>query len=384
MAATGTSVRSVFAPVPSFSFSAAQFDDFRNFLATRSASTETVPIVDEAQLLMRTDGRIAETGYRFNPIGFRALSSALSVGLTQLFNELSGEAVRNINMFGRQSDIAAAVSVYNTTLRVRFEALRERTLLVNHREQTIDGFLGLEHRMLDNTAFLDTVCNELLDKQPAAEFFRAELIGREVRLYFLDPTSRRSDIYTNERHTFAAGWYFSNREDTGNAVRAATCLYTKFGVAIEPPHLNARLYHTGADLLGRTSIMISRTAERAVDMALVAKRIAELDSVSLDFQEDKGTLDAAITKWASYLMKFKVPRETARQIVKNTITVGADLEPRDPLTIYTKEVLQSRTAYDLFCSVLRFSRGQYRVLRDALQATAMQLLIPETKSRKRK
>jgi hypothetical protein len=384
MASAGTTVRSVFAPVPAFSFSASQFEECRNFLEARSASTESVPVVDEAQLVMAADGRITESGYRFNPIGFRALSSVLSVGLSQLFNELSGENVRQLKTLGKATDIAAAVSVYNTTLRVRFDALRERNLLVNHRERTIEGFLGLDHRMLDNSVFLETVRNELHDKQPAAEFFRAELLGRELRLYFIDPTSRRTDIYTDPRHTFAAGWYFSNREDTGNAIRASTCLYTKFGVALSSPGSGGRLNHTGADLVGRTAVLAGKVSERVIDMNFVAQRTRALTSLSLEFSDDRASMEAANEKWLSYLMKFKIPREDAKQIIKNTTTVGADIEARDVMDVFTKEVLRTRTAYDLFCSILRCSRGHYHTLRDQLQTTALQILLPETKSRKRK
>lgn len=381
---SAASARSVFASVPAFSFAAHQYESCRDFLAARTANTESVPIVDESQLLMSADGRIAESGYRFNSIGFRALASYLSVGLAQLFNELSGENVRNIKTLDRETDIAAAVSVYNTTLRVRFEALRERSLLVNHKEQTIDGFLGLDHRMLDNSVFLDTVISELQAKQPGVEFFRSELLGRELRLYFIDPTTQRSDIYPDKRHTFAGGWYCANREDTGNAVRANTCLYTRFGVAVEPAKAGARLNHTGADLIGRTAILVSRAADRAVDMALVAKRVSELSRLSLGLSDDKATNDAAYDKWATYLAKFKIYREDALQVLKNAALVGSDLEPRDALTVYTKEVLKTRTAYDLFCSMLRCSRGHYHVLRDQLQATALQILLPDIKIKKRK
>ncbi|NDD54987.1 hypothetical protein EBZ39_14185, partial [bacterium] len=179
MSSATTTVRSVFAPVPAFSFAANQLEECRKFLEMRSASTESVPVVEESQLIMGPDGSIVENGYRFNAIGFRALASVLSVGLAQLFNELSGENVRQVRTTTRGTDIAAAVSIYNTTLRVRFDALRERTLLVNHRERSVEGFLGLDHRMLDNSVFMETVSNELYDKQPQAEFFRAELLGRE-------------------------------------------------------------------------------------------------------------------------------------------------------------------------------------------------------------
>jgi hypothetical protein len=381
---SNTGTKSIFAPVAAFSFSAAQFDECRNFLAARTANTECVPVVDEAQLVMNADGRLAESGYRYNSLGFSALATSLAHGLNPLFNELSGENKRVVAAGVAECDVATAVSIYNMVLRVRFEALRERNLLVNHREQTIDGFLGLDHRLLDNSAFLDIICNELQDKQPAAQFSRAEIIGRELRLYFIDPTSRRNDIYTNPRHTFAAGWYFSNREDTGLAVRASTCLYTKFGVAVTPAGSNARVKHTGADLAGRTQLLVSRTVEKKIDMDLVARQVAAMSRVSLNLSDDKATLDAATNALMLHLSRFKVARDDARSVIKNASMVGADLEPRVALEAYTKEALRARTVYDLFCSILRYAKNQYHVQRDVLQAAAMQLLLPDSKKQKRK
>jgi hypothetical protein len=262
--------------------------------------------------------------------------------------------------------------------------LCERSLLVNHKEQAIEGFLGLDHRLLENSTFLNIVTNELFDKQPNAEFSRAELVGRALRLYFINPATRRTDIYADPRHTFAAGWCFSNREDVGNAIHAATCIYTRFGIAVEPPHAATRLAHMGADLSGRTAILISRAAEKEIDMNLVAKQIHRLAHVQLGLSDDKITNDAANASWTTNLMKFKIAKEEAKRVLKNAAMVGSDLAPRDPLDAYSKETLSARSGYDLFCSILRCSKNQYHGVRDVLQTTAMKLLIPTTKTEKRK
>jgi hypothetical protein len=370
--------RSVFAPVASFQFSSAQMEDCRNFLANRTAHTECVPIVDEAQLLMSTAGRVAENGYRFNPIGFDALSKALSNGLSAMFNELSGEAYRGTFREDKPVNLAAAVSIYNTTMQVRFDSLRERTLLVNHAEKSIDGFLGLDHRMLDNTQFFDLIQREMADKQPQAEFSRAEIIGRELRIYYLDPQTRRDNIHPDPRHTFAAGWYFSNREDSGHAIRAALCAYTKFGAAVEPPHKNSKVVHMGSDLAGRTAVLVGRTAARSIDMAIVARQVKSLLSTPLNFSDNRKQFEDAVRYWAGYISKFKVRHELARVVAKNAAMVGADIEPRDAIDVYNDTVLKARNAYDLLCAILRQSRQEYATYRDLLQAMAMRMLMPDT------
>ena len=78
-----------------------------------------------------------------------------------------------------------------------------------------------------------------------------------------------------------------------------------------------------------------------------------------------------------YLGRFKVSREDGRNICKNAAAVGADIDPRNPADLYSRDVLASRTMYDLFCSILRYSRNQYHTTRDLLQSAAMEILLPK-------
>lgn len=373
-----SSVRSIFAPIAAFRFNPTQLDDCATFLAARADSTERLAIVDPQQLIMGPDGRLIESGYRFNSLGFTALTTALAVGLNPLFHELSGETVQMRNVPKKEFDVAAAVSVYNTTLNVRFEAVRERNLLVNNTEKSVDGCLSMDHKFLDNFRFWQLVLDEISAKQPHAEFYRAEVIGRELRMYFVNPRSRRNDIFSDKRHTFAAGWCFSNREDTGKSIRANSCLFTKFGMAMAPD--SRKLSHLGADLEGRTAILISKAAEKEIDMDVVAKGLRALAAASMNFSDAHGSFDAATSHWVSQLARFKISREDAKRVVKNTAAVGSDLNARDVMEVYTGEALKARNGYDLFCSILSTARSAFQTQRDILQHAAMQLIMPKQKS----
>jgi hypothetical protein len=103
--------------------------------------------------------------------------------------------------------------------------------------------MGLNHRMLDNSVFLDLVSREMAASRPAAVFHRAELIGRELRLFYRDPGTTRKDISSDSRHAIAAGWVFTNQEERGKSVNAAPCLFTRFGVATQRPSARNRLSH---------------------------------------------------------------------------------------------------------------------------------------------
>lgn len=368
---------SVFAPVRVVSFSSAQFDECVQFLSQRTENTECVPIVDERQLTLAADGRIVENGYRFNAVGFLAVCNALITGLGSVFNDLCGETRNRFAESVSNGDFAAAVTIYNTALRARFELLRERTLLVNRREQTVEGFLGIEHRMLDNSMFINLVNDEIRDHQPEAEFYRAEIIGRELRLYYVLPKTRRHDLYHDPRHVFAAGWFFSNREDSGLAIRASHAVLTKFGPAVEPRKRSMSVRHTGADLVGRTLTMIGKVTSEYVRAEKLASGVARLQATSLNFSESKQSFDSALSHWVDYLARFKISNSVAQQVCRLAAASGADLDPQSPADAYSRETIAGRTLYDLFCALLKNSRAQYHTTKDAMQGAAFQMLIPK-------
>jgi hypothetical protein len=379
MSALSPDHRSIFASVVALSFAAHQEQDCIDFIAKQHANLEVVPISDEAQLTLKADGRISDTNYRFNIISFFAICNAISMGLGRVFGEISGETPSKLAQADLFS-VPAAVSIYNSAMRVKFESLRERNLLINHGFRVIDGFMGLNHRMLDNAAFFELVRERVAQLHPAAAFYRAELVGREFRLYIIDTQTKRTDIYEDPAHTFASGWYFCNREDSGQAIKAIPCLYTRFGIATAAEQNNYRLVHTGSDLFGKTTAMVNRSLESAINMDELKLRVKELCSQKLGFTEDRRQFDAVCGKLVFILTQRGISKPTATNIVKNAANVGADIEARNPLDVFTNKVLAARSAYDLFCAICRHARGQPTDTREKLQVVAMELLFSKSKN----
>lgn len=372
--------RSIFAPVLALSFSARQARECFDFVAKRNENLEVVPISDASQLLLQADGRVAETGYRFNDISFAAVCHAISGGLHRLFGEVSGEAPSKL-AYADLWNIPAAVSIYNAALRVRFEVLRERSLLLDHSARVIDGFIGLNHRFLDNAQFFTIVREQVAEKKPVARFQRAELVGRELRLYYVDPSSKRNDVHTSSEHTFAGGWYFCNREDSGNSIRAIPCLYTRFGQVLLPDNKKYRLVHAGADLVGKTENMVGRALQYSFDMDALRARIKYLNAQKLGFTDNKADFDRVVKKWATQLSHRGVHRLVSESIARNAGIVGADLTAKSPLVAFSHEVLTKRSLYDLVCAACRYARNQPTLERERLQAVAAEFLVP-TSARK--
>lgn len=376
--AAATRIRSIFAPVTALAFNGRQLEDLKQFLAQRSENTDVVPISDVEQLLMAPDGRLSETGYRFNYLGFQALANGVVQGLSSVFIELIGENRSRVRVTSEaEPNIQAAVNIFNTAVRARIDAVRERTLLVDHRERVVEGFLGLNHRMLDNSAFLELVDAEMRTQQPRALFHRAELVGRDLRLFYIDPASQRKDIYSDPRHTVAAGWAYNNSEDRHRAISAVRCLFTRFGVAMERPPTSLRMNHVGADLVGRTALLVGKAASRELEMSTVLSQLGKLQTTALGFVDDTDKFNRAVDHWAQLLVRMGLLRDDAKTIVKNAAMVGADLDPRDAVDVYNQSALSNRTAYDLVCSLLRFARDEPARSRDRLQIAAMELLTPK-------
>lgn len=373
--------RSIFAPIAALAFSAQQEKDCAEFIATRGAHTEIVPISDEAQLTLKANGRICDNNYRFNQISFLAVCQAISGGLSRVFGEISGEAPSKF-VAADDCSIPAAVSIYNTALRVRFDTLRERSLILDHSARAVDGFIGLNHKLLENTAFFTLLAERTAGKSFPAVFHRAELRGRELLIYYINPETRRNDIHEDPEHTFATGWYFCNREDSGNAIRAIPCLFTRFGPALLPERRGYRLVHVGSDLLGKTATMVERALNYSFDLGELQKRVARLREQKLGFAVDGATRAEACNKWGALLMQRGAPKNAAAAILKNTFEVGADSAPRNPLDVFTEKAMTDRSVYDLFCSTCRYARQQPTVIREKLQELAAELILPPVKKRR--
>lgn len=375
-----TQPHSLFATITALSFSSHQEQDCIDFVAKRSGTTELVPISDESQLTLTADGHLADSGYMFNFLGFNSACSAISNGLLRLFSEISGIGSARL-VPPELCSIPAAVGIYNQALRVKFEALRERSMIVDHCDKVVDGILGLNHRFLDNSVFLELIRSERAAHKPQSLFRRGELVGRELRVYILDPSSQRTDIHPDASHTFATGWYFCNREDSGNSVRAIPCIYTKFGIALDTDWRKQRLIHVGTDLVGRTGRLVSNTLKQSPDLNELRTRVKALLEFKLGFTDKRSEFDATCAKWANYLTGFGVPKDGAKTIAKNAAMVGADLEPRNPLTVFTQKVLTERSGYDLVCATLKYARNQPTYMRERIQIIGMSLLLPKTKKK---
>jgi hypothetical protein len=370
--------RSIFASIVALSFSAQQEKDCADFIAKRGTNTEIVPISDEAQLTLKADGRLVESGYRFNLISFLAVCQAISGGLSRVFGEISGEMPSKF-VDADICSIPAAVSIYNTALRVRFESLRERSVIIDHSSRAVDGFLGLNHKLLDNAIFFELIKERMAGR--SAAFQRAELVGRELKVYIINPETKCTDVYGDPAHTFASGWYFCNREDSGNSIRAIPCLFTRFGIATLPEQGQYRLVHVGSDLVGKTILMLNRALDYSFNMDDLRKRVPIMCAQKLGFAEDRATREAASNKWGAILLQKGLHKNAVTAIIKNTVEVGADIEPRNPLDVFTNKVMTERNVYDMFCSTCRYARNQPTAIREKLQTVAMELLLPPSKKR---
>jgi hypothetical protein len=374
-------LKSIFASVPSLSFSADQWSDLVDFLDAQSEDTVIEPISDVNQLRLRADGTIADTGYRFNPIGFSAVASALATGLNSVFNKLAGEIDYKHAAGEETANVPAAVSVFNIVLQANFSHVQERSVIINHATKTVEGFLGLDHKMLANKSFVALVSREIeAVRGSEAEFYRAELLGREIRLYYSDAKNKWDYFYGDSPHRVGGGWYFANREDSGTAIRASTALFTRFGLGVYDNKGRNHVRHSGADLFGRTSVLISRVIHSDFyPQEKLEPALRKLSSRKL-FTHAEDTFDSAVSRWVSFLTDRKISRDDAKNIVRNAFVVGADISTSAQLTRYDHPELAARTVYDLFCSMLRYARTQYHTTKDLVQKVALDVVLSQVKN----
>jgi regulator of sirC expression with transglutaminase-like and TPR domain len=156
-------------------------------------------------------------------------------------------------------------------------------------------------------------------------------------------------------------------------------LYTRFGVALSAEKKKNRLAHVGTDLSGRAAQLVTRTLGQHIDISGLNQRISTLLNFKLGFTDREDEFDDVVKKWMNYLAGFGLSKETARAIVRNAAFSGADVEPRNPLDVFTGKVLETRNGYDLVCAALKHARNQPTHVREKIQTVGLSLLLPTTK-----
>lgn len=354
-------------------FSESQFGDLNSELATIDNHTTLRPVNDPKELQLRADGTTKD-GYRFTHPGFSAAAQLLAPGLISLLPDLTGMVVPTNVRRDHIVDPRLAITTWNQLVDLRFNYFAYRRVLRNEDTRTIEGFLGQKYRYLENRAVFNEA-TEMLLQHSASRFFAGLLTGRQLCLWYKDPTPLGQVTIDGQSRTFYHGHYFANGESTGTSVKGTVVVFTPWGPCLGPfRHYGQQITHAGKNFDRRLGELFVTVCQTKIPKNTVLKGASDLNK-SLGFEvgwshQAVRTRRKAITAQLSVLQLSKT---AAREIVDIALHMGSDEQP--PLVAEEATSMYSRrTVMDLFVPLLSTAKRVAIQQRECYEQAAFSIL----------
>lgn len=369
--------RSLYVKPPMRRFKPGECSKLDKYLEDLELRTKIVPVSCVADLAMQPDGATA-SGNRYTAIGFTQLAYELSPGLSTLVPDLAGCKRKPEDELER-FDLGAAISVFNSVLTLRFDLLKRQRMVCDGDRKLIDGLLGPKRQYLRNREMLQS-CNDALAGHRGIEFFAAEIMGRRLTLWYRS----RDPVFTiscrGMKHQFYRGYYFCNSESSGTGLRGTDVYFGKYGVALGPFRAGTRMAHVGRTFRKRSEKLFGAVVERELNTKKVGDYLPSLVLTSLNVVGTEEERAQQITKLVHTLTRGrKISKWVAQDVVQNALAMGADEQGLSPGDLLRPQPYEKRTAYDLFCALIRRSRGLGLERRENVEHVAYELMLGKLK-----
>jgi hypothetical protein len=369
--------RSLYVKPPMRRFKPGESEKLDQYLADLELRTKIRPVSAVADLAMLPDGTTAK-GYRYTSLGFNQLAYELSPGLSTIVPDLAGCKRKPEDELAR-FDLGAAIGVFNSVLALRFDLLKRQRMVCDGDRKLIDGLLGPKRQYLKNREMLQSA-NGALAGHRDIQFFAAELIGRRLTIWYRSIEPVFTISCRGMKHPFYRGYYFCNSESSGTGLRGTDVYFGKQGCALGPFRSGTRMAHVGRNFGKRSEKLFGAVVERDPNTKKVADYLPGLALTSLNVIGTEEERAQQTTKLVHTLTRGrKISKWVAQDVVQNALTVGADDKELAPGDLLRPQPFEKRTAYDLFCALIRRSRGLGLERRENVEHVAYELMLGKLK-----
>lgn len=334
-----------------------QHDELAADLARLDAGITLFPRPTLADLMLTPQGRTESSGFRYTWIGFSDICRHLSPGLAKCLPHIAG-VTGEFAHDAELSDVQAAISMFNMALQLRYAKLRDKQLIVNAEDGTIDGLVGTNHCLLANSTLLAIADAAASSSTPGEQFYAATTVGRRLVLYYREVAPAFRVTHRDRAGKFWLGHYLCNGEAGRMSLRGASALYGQVGLSIGGFSAASVLYHAGSQLEQQATRLLSRLFAAKTLLQPCQHGLARLAELNLRLCGPERDLQLARLRRA--LVRRHLSLRLVNDVLDRTIRQGADKHPidlarMDPID-GLGEAARLRTGFDLYCALLRCSR----------------------------
>jgi hypothetical protein len=356
---------------PAHVFDAKNASQLRQRLIEAEKGTMMGPIGTAAAMQIQRDGT-TPTGYRYTSVAMQQLCQSLGSGLSYLITDLAG-VNRRPDQPKEEFSLALATDVLNQIIKLRFGRIRERQLIRSIPNKTIDGIVGPYYRFLSNASFYERINNSV---KPKTQLHEALLYGRYLALRYILPDHRFVINISGQLETFTPGYYFKNSEIGESSVRTAVVFVREStGDSCLSPFIS-RTRHQGKDFDGRLGRLMLTTSSQVHDADYYREKVVALLNQNLGLGKGDKQDEKTKKKITDELAKQGLMQWTADQVLTSAIVSGDGHYTGDAAVLARQHlVLTSRTAYDVFTTLMREARKLAIDTRETVEQAAYALLV---------
>jgi hypothetical protein len=323
-------------------------------LHTLHNNTLAVPLNAPEDILLDTEGRVAETKDRLMFLAAKQLCSEVAAGLWKFVTDTGG-IVRRTNVTDEMIAPALAIRTINDAIRLRFnmpKGLLGRQMIRNAADNTVDGIVGPGYKYLAHIQLYEAIIDLTQGMEEIAKFHEALLVSRLLSMVFLfdEPLFEYNGV------PFYPGYYFRNSEAGEGGVRAGFLLQygdTRFRCIDKLQSLT----HAGKRFVHRLGRMLSTTL-------LSAERVEYLRTYT------QPILDRGV----ALLDDEVVQEEEYRRLQRVFVDAGIEASFAEVVLNQTIERTENVAVFDIFIETMRVASDLYPENRESLERAAYQIL----------
>jgi hypothetical protein len=359
-----------------------QLKDFIAALTAQDKHTVMAPMDQAEQLILKPDCTTMRGGFRLGVVAFRQLCRITCPGLSNVVTDIAGLRRRKNDSDRNRFSLADAIMMLNTVIRRRFRTELDGLQTVRDtRTGVIEGIVGRSYRRLPNLELYNRSAEVLKNYRQPVEFFGANLYGRYMVLHYRDKTpifSVTVEARRNFEDVYHGGFYYSNSEIGDGSVRATTTVIraTTDTKALGNFGRHGRLIHAGKDFTRRFEMLLNNVAERRPEVERLKAGVIRLMAQPLGFGGSEDSDEKRFLDLAHALQAKQLTKSLAKRILRGVLLQSSyDQVPVTDIRYVQRTVWPSRTAYDLFNSMIRLAPSLPITLQERVEQLAHALLL---------
>mgnify|MGYP006915943880 CR=1 FL=1 len=339
--------------------------------------TSVNPVVTAEELKLQPDGQTVYDECRFTGPAFNQAAQLLAPGLSKFLPDMAGTTILPDDR-ASLVDAGMAVNLWNEMVDLRFALFSRHRIIRNEETKRIEGLVGHKHQFLENLALYQNAVETLATYHPECHMYAAQLIGRRFSIWFRASEPMFQLAVDGKDWPFYYGYYFTNGEATGTAVRGTMAVFTPKGVCLASYRRHGqRVNHTGKEFFQRLVQMFTAVCSAEIPHDKIREGAEALlqNSLGYTMKDVRTTRNSRHKKLVHALSLLGVTKNLATEVVDVGLTEGRLQGTVVSPTQEVNRLYSSRTLLDLFVPLLRIARKIDIARREKIEQAAFELLM---------